>query len=173
MRLTQGKAEAETVYFDSPLEAANKWIAAGADFIHIVDLDGAIAGDVRNLPIIKELAGSIKAKIELGGGLRDEKTIEDVFKAGIAKVVLGTKALDENFLSSIIKRFGANKIVVGVDSKDGYVYTQGWLHKSKLKVADLINKIAFSFPVSDNFKSKMALLIISIGFMIYRPIVTK
>ena len=141
VRLTQGKAEAETVYFDSPIEAANKWIAAGANFIHIVDLDGAIAGDFRNLPVIKELARSVKAKLELGGGLRDEKTIEDVLEAGISKVVLGTKALDENFLAWAVKRFG-KRIVVGIDARDGMVYTKGWLDDSGVRAVDLAKRMA-------------------------------
>ena len=141
VRLTQGKAELQTVYFDSPLEAANKWMAAGADFIHIVDLDGAIAGDFRNLSLIKELAGSVKAKIELGGGLRDEKTIDDVFEAGIAKVVLGTKALDEKFLSWAVKKYG-DRIVVGIDARDGTAYTKGWLADSGIKAVELAKKMA-------------------------------
>jgi len=141
VRLTQGKAEAETVYFGSPVEAANKWIAAGASLIHVVDLDGAMGGAFNNLPVIKELAGSIKARIELGGGLRDEKTIEDVFKAGVAKIVLGTKALDEKFLSWAVKKFG-KKIVVGIDAKDGVVYTKGWLADSGIKAFELAKRMA-------------------------------
>lgn len=142
VRLTQGKAEQETIYFNSPLEAANAWIAAGASLIHIVDLDGAIEGNFKNLDLIKEISRNIKAKIELGGGLRDGAIIKEVFDAGVDKVVLGTKALDEKFISEMLKKF-AGKIVVGIDSKDGYVYTKGWLNKSKLKVPDLINMVAY------------------------------
>ena len=141
VRLTQGKTEQETVYFDSPLEAAKAWVGAGASLIHVVDLDGAIEGNFRNLDLIKELSKSVKAKIELGGGLRGEAVIKEVLDAGVDRVVLGTKALDEKFLSSMLKKF-AQKIVVGVDSKDGYVYIKGWLHKSKLKTVDLVNVIA-------------------------------
>lgn len=142
VRLTQGKAEQETVYFNSPLEAAKEWIAVGASLIHIVDLDGAIEGNFKNFDLIKELSRNVKAKIELGGGLRDEATIKGALDAGVDKVVLGTKALDEKFLSGMLKKFG-DRIVVGIDSKDGYVYTKGWLHESKLKVPDLINKVAY------------------------------
>ena len=139
VRLAQGKAEHETVYFDSPLEAARMWAAQGAELIHVVDLDGAIDQKFDNLPLIKKMAGTIKSKIELGGGLRDEKMIKEVLDAGVEKIVVGTKALDEKFLSDIVNRFG-DKIVLGIDAKDGYAYVKGWLSKSKLKVTDLVNR---------------------------------
>ena len=141
VRLAQGKAENETVYFDSPREAADKWISAGADLIHVVDLDGAIEGSFKNLPAIKELARSVKARIQLGGGLRDEKTIEDLFASGIYRIVLGTKALDEKFIGWAVKKFG-EKIVVGIDARDGIVYTKGWLADSGIKAVELAGKMA-------------------------------
>jgi phosphoribosylformimino-5-aminoimidazole carboxamide ribotide isomerase len=139
VRLTQGEAKRETAYFDSPLEVAKMWVSCGASLIHIVDLDGAIEGEFKNLALIKEIANSVKAKIELGGGLRDEAIIKEVIDAGVEKIVLGTKALDEIFFSDMIKKFG-KRIVVGIDAKDGFVYTKGWLSKSKLKATDLVNR---------------------------------
>lgn len=144
VRLKQGKAEHETVYFDSPMEAARKWIRTGVDLIHVVDLDGAIEGNFRNLPLIKDMAKNISAKIELGGGLRDEGIIKEVLDAGVEKVVLGTRALDERFLSDCVKKFGAEKIVAGIDAKNGIVYTKGWALKTKIKAVDLVQKMADS-----------------------------
>jgi phosphoribosylformimino-5-aminoimidazole carboxamide ribotide isomerase len=141
VRLKQGKAELKTVYFDSPLEAANKWMVAGAELIHVVDLDGAIGGSFSNLPAIKSLARSVRARIELGGGLRDEGSIEDALGAGIDRVVLGTKALDEAFLSRVVKKF-AGRIVAGIDAKGGIVYTKGWLSGSGIKATELAKKVA-------------------------------
>ncbi len=141
VRLTQGAAERETVYFDSPLEAARMWVTQGADFIHVVDLDGAIEGELKNLSIIKEIANKTEAKIEVGGGIRDENTIKDLFTSGVAKVVIGTKALDEKFLSDMVKKFG-ERIVVGIDAKCGFVHTKGWLFKTKTKAVDLVKRIA-------------------------------
>lgn len=139
VRLTQGKAELETVYFDSPLEAARMWVSMGADFLHVVDLDGAIEGEFKNLKLVQEMVKDVKAGIELGGGLRDERVIEEVLNAGIAKVVIGTKALDEKFLSDLLRRFD-DRIVLGIDAKDGFAYIKGWLYKSKLKATDLVNR---------------------------------
>lgn len=141
VRLRQGKAENETVYFDSPLDVARMWVAQGADFIHIVDLDGAIEGRLKNLKLVKEIVDSTNVKVELGGGIRDEKTIQEVIDAGIEKVVIGTKALEEDFISKISKRFG-DRIVVGIDARDGIVLTKGWLFKTKTSAMDLAKSMA-------------------------------
>jgi phosphoribosylformimino-5-aminoimidazole carboxamide ribotide isomerase len=112
----------------------------GATFLHVVDLDGAIEGKFKNLELIKEMARDVKiARIELGGGLRDESIISQVLDAGVHKVVIGTKTLDKKFLSSVLRKFN-NRIVVGIDAKDGFVYTKGWLYKSKLKATDLLSR---------------------------------
>ena len=140
VRLTQGQAVRETVYSDSPLEMVRKWASFGVELIHVVDLDGAIEGRPDNIALIKEMAGSVKTKIELGGGLRDEKIIAEVIDAGVEKVVLGTKALDGKFLSGIVKKFG-DRIVAGIDARDGIVYTKGWIAKTKTKAADLAKKM--------------------------------
>lgn len=141
VRLRQGKAEDETVYFDSPIEVAKMWVSAGAGFIHIVDLDGAIEGNFRNLGIIKEISGQVKANLEVGGGIRDEETIKRILDSGVEKVVIGTKALDKKFLSAIIKNFG-DRIVVGIDAKDNLVYTKGWLLRTRTKAVDLVKIIS-------------------------------
>ncbi|MDP3730317.1 MAG: 1-(5-phosphoribosyl)-5-[(5-phosphoribosylamino)methylideneamino]imidazole-4-carboxamide isomerase [Candidatus Omnitrophota bacterium] len=141
VRLTQGKAECETVYFDSPLEVARMWADQGADLIHVVDLDGAIGGEPKNLKLVREIIGGVNVKVEFGGGIRDEETIQSLIDAGIEKVVIGTRALEEDFISKASKRFG-NRIVVGIDAKDGMVLTKGWLFKTEMGAVDLAGKMA-------------------------------
>lgn len=143
VRLKQGKAEYETVYSDSPVEIAVSWAGMGASLIHVVDLDGALEGRLKNLAIVKEIAKYAGANIELGGGIRDEETIREVLDAGVSKVVVGTRALEENFIKDIAAKFG-DKIVAGIDAKDGIVYAKGWLSKTKIKAVDLVKKMADS-----------------------------
>lgn len=141
VRLTQGRTECETVYFDSPLDVARIWAAQGADLIHVVDLDGAIEGDLKNLAPVKEIIAGVNVKIEFGGGVRDEETIQSLVDAGVEKVVIGTRALEKNFISKASKRFGG-RIVVGIDAKDGIVLTKGWLFKTGMKAVDLAGQMA-------------------------------
>lgn len=140
VRLVQGKFSAETVYSASPLEMANKWASFGVEMIHVVDLDGAAEGRLKNLDVIKEMAKAVKPKIELGGGIRSEEAIKRVLDAGVAKVVIGTKALDEVFLWHAAAKF-KDAIVVGIDARDGIAYTKGWAFETKTKVADLVGMI--------------------------------
>ena len=119
VRLIQGNIELETVYSDSPLEIAGKWASFNVELIHIVDLDGALEGQLKNLDIIKEIIKKIKPKVEVGGGIRDEAAIKEVLDAGADKVVIGTKALEGDFLEKAVKRF-KNKIVVAIDARRGW-----------------------------------------------------
>ena len=141
VRLTQGRIESETVYFDSPLESARMWATEGADLIHVVDLDGAIEGELKNFKPVKEIVDGVDVKIEFGGGVRDEETVRRLIDAGIEKVVIGTGALEEDFISKVSKRFG-DRIVVGIDAKDGIVLSKGWLFKTEMKAVDLAEKMA-------------------------------
>jgi phosphoribosylformimino-5-aminoimidazole carboxamide ribotide isomerase len=136
VRLSQGKFSAETVYSDSPAEMARKWEAAGAEMIHVVDLDGAAEGRPMNLDLVRMIAKAVKPKIELGGGIRDEDSIQKAIDAGVSKVVIGTKALDQKFLESIVKRFGVS-IVAGIDACEGFVCTKGWVVVTKANAVDL------------------------------------
>ena len=141
VRLAQGKAECETVYFDSPGEVAGMWAAQGADLIHVVDLDGAILGEPKNLIPVKKIIDGVNVKIELGGGIRDLETVQRMIDAGIEKVVIGTGALEEDFISKASKRFG-DRIVVGIDARGGMVLIKGWLFKTRMKAVDLAGKMA-------------------------------
>lgn len=140
VRLAQGKFDHQTIYSDSPLAVAEKWASFGVELIHIIDLDGALEGKLKNLEIVKKISGSIKPKVELGGGIRDLRGVKTVLDAGIDKVVIGTKALDEKFLDRIADTF-KEKIVVAIDASGGYVYTKGWMFKTKVKAVTLAKKI--------------------------------
>ncbi|MCX5678521.1 MAG: 1-(5-phosphoribosyl)-5-[(5-phosphoribosylamino)methylideneamino]imidazole-4-carboxamide isomerase [Candidatus Omnitrophica bacterium] len=140
VRLSQGEFSRQTTYSDSPLEMARKWESFGVEMIHIVDLDGALEGKAVNLDIVGRIAKSVRPKIELGGGIRDEGTIKRAIDAGVAKVVIGTKALDQKFLNSVAKVFGKN-IVAGIDARDGLVYTKGWVFKTEVTAVELAKRI--------------------------------
>lgn len=140
VRLIQGDYSKETVYSDSPVETAKKWEACGAGIIHIVDLDGALEGRMKNEETVSRIAAGVKADIELGGGIRDEATIESIISAGVKRVVLGTSALDEGFVKRMAWKFG-KRILVGIDAKDGIVRTRGWIQKTGLKAVEFARRL--------------------------------
>lgn len=140
VRLSQGMAERETVYSDSPVETAIKWSESGVDMIHVVDLDGAFGGELRNLTVVRDIAMAVGSKIELGGGIRDEAAIQMALDAGAAKVVIGTRALDRRFLEKIITLHG-EKIVVAIDARSGMVRTKGWTSETDIRAVELARSI--------------------------------
>ncbi len=140
VRLTQGLADKETVYSDWPLEMAEKWAAFGVRMIHVVDLDGALSGRLKNLKVVEEIAKKVKPRIELGGGIRDATAVSLVLNSGIDKAVVGTRALDERFLKAIADKF-KDRIVVAIDAHEGYVHTNGWVSKTKVRVMDMLETI--------------------------------
>ena len=142
VRLTQGLAEKETVYSLSPVEMAEKWASFGARLIHVVDLDGALEGELKNLSVVKDIVSAVKAKVELGGGIRDIETIERILDTGVGKVCIGTKALDKKFLAEISKSSFREMVVISIDAKDGFVHTKGWVERTGIKTADLVKEVA-------------------------------
>ena len=142
VRLTQGLADRQTVYSESPVEMAEKWASFGVELIHVVDLDGALQGELKNLRIVQDIVGAVKPKIELGGGIRDLQTIERVLDAGVQKVCVGTKALDRRFLAAISKSDFREMVVVSIDAKDGFVHTKGWVEKTDIKATELVKEVA-------------------------------
>lgn len=137
VRLTQGLADKETVYSESPVEMAHKWESFGVKLIHVVDLDGALQGELKNLTAIGDIAKAVKTKIEVGGGIRDIETIERVLDTGVDKVCIGTKAIEMKFLAAISKSSFRDTIVISIDAKDGLVRTKGWVEKTAIKAIDL------------------------------------
>lgn len=140
VRLVQGAADKVTVYSDSPLDVARKWAEFGVEMIHVVDLDGAMEGVSVNLEIVRQMAHSVRPLIELGGGMRDEEAIRKAIDAGVEKVVIGTKALDEKFLEKVVPRY-ASTIVAGVDARQGMVYTKGWVFETKTTARELVGRL--------------------------------
>ena len=127
VRLRQGRMDEETVYGENPLEMAKRWIGAGARRLHIVDLDGAIAGRPENADIIHEIAETYpNIPIQVGGGIRDEDTIQTYLDVGVSYVIVGTKAVTTpHFVSDICLEFPGH-IIVGLDAKDGKLAINGW-----------------------------------------------
>jgi len=132
VRLFQGDYEQETVFSDDPLEVALKWQARGAPRLHIVDLDGARAGELRNLGIIREIARAMLVPVQLGGGIRRLETIEAVLKEGVERVVLGTAAVENAELVTEACRKFPGSIVVSVDAQEGQIAIQGWQKATEL-----------------------------------------
>lgn len=127
VRLRQGSFRDVLVYSDVPLKMAKKWEASGASFIHVVDLDGALVGHSVNEAVIKDIVDNINIPIQLGGGIRSIKDIENKLNLGIKRVIIGTKAaIDPAFMKEAIAIFGADHIIAGIDAKDGIVAVEGW-----------------------------------------------
>ena len=130
VRLFKGDYANMTVYSDHPIEVARAFEAAGAHYIHMVDLEGARDGGTPNLAIVAEVARETSLFVEIGGGIRDMATVEAYLAAGVSRVILGTAAVnDPAFLDAAIAAYG-EKIAVGADVKDGYIAIKGWLEQS-------------------------------------------
>ncbi len=126
VRLTQGRADAETVYAEDPAEVASGFKAAGAKWVHVVDLDGAFSGEPRNLAVVERIA-RLGLKVQLGGGMRTRAAVDSALKMGIARVVIGTRAAEsEAFISELVAAYGG-RIAVGIDARDGKVAVKGWV----------------------------------------------
>ncbi len=138
VRLRQGRMEDDTVFSDDPVAVAGKWVALGAKRIHLVDLDGAFAGKPKNASIIHEIVEAFpEVPVQIGGGIRDEDTIQGYLNAGVKYVIIGTKAVNEpHFVSDIAVEFPGH-IIIGLDAKNGKVAIDGWSKLSRHDVIDL------------------------------------
>ena len=142
VRLFQGKADQETVYFENPVEPAKLWRQAGATHLHVVDLDGAFTGSSENLDAVREILEVDGLSVQLGGGMRDESVIASALDMGLSRVIIGTRACTEpKWVISMLNRFGADRIVVGIDAKDGMVATQGWVETSTTPATTLAKSL--------------------------------
>lgn len=141
VRLIQGDFDRETVYSDDVRATALKWQAAGAKFLHVVDLDGAKTGSPQNLDAIKKILDAVKIPIEVGGGIRTLDDMERLLNLGVRRVILGSIAVENpTLVAEAVKRFG-NRIVVGIDARDGFVAVHGWGTSSTVTVNELAQKI--------------------------------
>jgi len=126
VRLAQGRADQETIYAQDPAEVAAQFKKAGAQWVHVVDLDGAFSGESKNLTVVRAIA-ALGMKVELGGGLRTRLAVERALGIGATRVVIGTRAAEsETFVSELVKHFG-DRIAVGIDAKNGQVAVKGWV----------------------------------------------
>ncbi len=143
VRLRQGRMEDNTVFSDDPVAVAGRWYNAGAKRLHLVDLDGAFAGKPKNAEVIHQIAAAYPdLPIQIGGGIRDEETIEAYLEAGVQYVIIGTKAVNTpHFVADVALEF-AGHIIVGLDAKDGKVAIDGWSKLSHHDVIDLAQKFA-------------------------------
>jgi phosphoribosylformimino-5-aminoimidazole carboxamide ribotide isomerase len=138
VRLLQGDYERETAYDADPVDAALRWAGEGAEFLHVVDLDGAKAGKPGNLESIRRIAAAVECPIQVGGGLRDTESVAAALNAGAERVVIGTAALrDPAFLAETLKAHG-ERVVVSVDARDGKVALAGWTEAGEEGVVEAV-----------------------------------
>lgn len=142
VRLLRGDFAQETVYSDRPEETALRWQREGAEFLHVVDLDGALAGEPRNTDAIKSILSAVRIPIEVGGGIRSLETIEKTLELGVHRVILGSAAVqNRDLVKEACHRYG-DRIAVGIDAKDGIVAIDGWGVSGGITAATLAKELA-------------------------------
>ncbi len=144
VRLFQGEKDKETVYSDSPVSMAQRWVDDGATYLHVVDLDGAFDGISENEVFIREIARTVNIPVEVGGGIRTLEKAQRLVDYGVDRVIIGTKALeDRKFLDELIVKLPGH-VNVGVDARDGYVSIKGWTETSEKKAEDFLAELSGS-----------------------------
>jgi phosphoribosylformimino-5-aminoimidazole carboxamide ribotide isomerase len=142
VRLKQGDFERKTVYSQNPLKIAEEFAAAGAEWLHLVDLDGASAGESKNFNVIKKIAAETKLKIQTGGGIRKKEDVRRLLELGVKRAIIGTLAVKEpELLAEIIDEFGPDSILVSIDAREGKVATSGWLEASERDILDFAKEM--------------------------------
>ncbi len=141
VRLSQGEFDRETVYGDDPVAMGLRWQAAGAARLHVVDLDGAREGSPRNHDIIAGIAMALDIPVQVGGGLRDAATVEKLLLLGVDRYILGTRAAqDRAWAEAMFRQFG-DRLILGIDAKDGQVAVKGWVETLSLTATELANAL--------------------------------
>ncbi len=142
VRLSQGRADAATVYNDDPVDQALCWEAQGGDYLHLVDLDGAFAGEPRHTRLIERIIEAVKIPVEVGGGLRTDEHVRELLDVGVDRVILGTRAVsDPDALRRLVERF-RHRIAVGIDAREGFVQVKGWVETTGMRAVDLARDVA-------------------------------
>jgi phosphoribosylformimino-5-aminoimidazole carboxamide ribotide isomerase len=140
VRLTQGRADQETVYAENPADIATEFKRAGSEWVHVVDLDGAFAGEPKNLSAVQAIA-KVGLKVQLGGGLRTRAAVERALGFGVSRVVIGTRAAEsESFVGEMVQSFG-EQIAIGIDAKNGQVAVKGWVATADLSALSLAKRM--------------------------------
>lgn len=141
VRLRQGRAEDVTTYNDDPAAQARDWRDQGGRELHVVDLDGAFAGTPKHAEIIRQIIEAFGGPVEVGGGLRTPEALDAVIEAGATRAIIGSAALeDPEFLTRAVEQYG-DKIAVGIDARDGFVQTRGWVTTTAVKATDLAKAV--------------------------------
>ena len=142
VRLRQGRAEDVTVYGDDPAAQAKDWADQGGQELHVVDLDGAFAGTPKHAEVIKRIIQAFGGPVEVGGGLRTPEALDAVIQAGVTRAIIGSAALeDPEFLANAVELYG-DKIAVGIDARNGFVQTKGWVETTKTLATELATAVA-------------------------------
>lgn len=141
VRLRQGRLDAVTVYNDDPVDQARRFAEAGAEWLHVVDLDGAVLGEPRNIAIIEKIASAVDVPVQTGGGIRTMDTIERLFAAGVTRVVLGTTLVTRPELVHEACERHPDNIVAGIDARDGKVAIEGWREGTEYGVLELVREL--------------------------------
>ena len=142
VRLRQGRADDVTVYGDDPAQQARDWREQGGQELHVVDLDGAFAGTPKHAEVIRRIIEAFGGPVEVGGGLRTPEALNAVIEAGATRAIIGSAALeDPEFLASAIELYG-DKIAVGIDARNGFVQTRGWVETTAVRATELAEAVA-------------------------------
>ncbi|PID07030.1 MULTISPECIES: 1-(5-phosphoribosyl)-5-[(5-phosphoribosylamino)methylideneamino]imidazole-4-carboxamide isomerase [unclassified Sporosarcina] len=142
VRLIQGDYAQEIIYNDSPTNMAQEWQNQGAEYIHVVDLDGAKTGNSANKQAIEAIAKAVSVPVQVGGGIRNMDIVDSHIENGVARVIIGTAAIqDPEFLKKAVEKYG-DKIAVSIDARNGLVATDGWTETSDVKAVDLLQDLA-------------------------------
>jgi phosphoribosylformimino-5-aminoimidazole carboxamide ribotide isomerase len=151
VRLLQGRRDAETVYSDHPEAIASKWAQLGAPMIHVVDLDGAFAKCPQNVEAIRKILRLVNVPIQVGGGIRDQKTVHMYLEMGVKRVIIGSEAIKKpGFVKEICKQY-PNQIVVGIDARNGKVAIDGWTETTRIKAIELAKEFENCGVAAINF----------------------
>ncbi len=147
VRLRQGDYQQETVFGDDPAAMGRRWVEQGAAWLHLVDLDGARDGSLTNREAIAAILAAVHAPCQMGGGVRDEATIEQLFDLGLTRLIVGTRAIKEpEWFAAMCRKF-PGQLILGIDARDGMAATDGWLETSRTPAVALAQRFA-NFPLA-------------------------
>lgn len=142
VRLTEGRFDQETIFADRPVDMAVRWVSEGAEYLHLVDLDGALAGSPVNMAVIRDIIKAVKIPVQLGGGIRTLENIRECLEAGVQRVILGSIAVREpKLVAQACKQYG-DRIVVGIDARDGQAAVEGWGVTGGISAEELAKRMA-------------------------------
>jgi phosphoribosylformimino-5-aminoimidazole carboxamide ribotide isomerase len=141
VRLRQGRMDAETIYSDDPVAMAQGWVEQGASWLHVVDLDGAVEGEPRNLAVVRQIVETVSVPVQVGGGIRTIDRVERYLGVGVARVIIGTLAIEQPRLAADLCRRFAGHIAISLDARDGRVASKGWQESAALDYLTVARQI--------------------------------